>query len=100
MTNEQCQLQAVPYQGNGEYDPNWISCFLNNGECFCFHPNQGHGNTVPTGCEKVGCETVAQVKAAGITELPKTGAGSVGLAIVVTLILIGGLWMLFRFLHS
>lgn len=99
-------LYDTPYEGTG-YDPNWVSCFFihQNGdytgnEIYCFHPNQGHGNTVPTGCEKTGCETIEQVKAQGITELPKTGAGTTFISIVIALIIIGGLWKLFKFLAN
>lgn len=69
-----------PYEGNGGYDPNWISCFYpdqyyekHGNQIYCFTPNQGHGNNADP-CGKAGCETVATTPALP-TELPKSGQG-------------------------
>ena len=29
------------------YDPDWLECVNDKGCVFCFHPNQGHGNSAP-----------------------------------------------------
>jgi LPXTG-motif cell wall-anchored protein len=78
---------------DGFYDPNWISCFLENSKenyIYCFHPNQGHGNGPFDECAKDGCQTIQPELGMYAGELPKTGANNFGLAVMIVFVLFIG----------